>query len=227
MPAGPLWHPWRRFLRFSVRVLIVLVLLIGVALGWLVRTVRSARTQHEAVAAIEDAGGFVQYNGEAPVAWDVANWKRVDGTPNFPTWAPSSLVGFVGADLLAHVTDVSLCATKRSAAIEGIAHLTHLRALRLTGPAVSDHDLRHLNRLTNLETLDLGNTRVTDAGLLHLKGTTTLFRVDLVNTQITDCGLRHLKGLTNLRWLDVKGTQVTDAAVEELTQALPNLTIFH
>ena len=49
MPAVPVARPWRRFLRFSVRGLIVLVLVIGVWLGWLVR---SARIQREAVAAI-------------------------------------------------------------------------------------------------------------------------------------------------------------------------------
>ncbi len=42
-------HPLRRYLRFSVRSLIVLVLLIGGWLGWLVH---SARSQREAVAAL-------------------------------------------------------------------------------------------------------------------------------------------------------------------------------
>ena len=35
--SGPISRPWRRFLRFSVRGLIVVVLLIGGGLGWLVR----------------------------------------------------------------------------------------------------------------------------------------------------------------------------------------------
>ena len=52
--AKPVSRPWRRFLRFSVRGMIVVVLVIGGWLGWLVR---SARIQREAVAAIEEAGG--------------------------------------------------------------------------------------------------------------------------------------------------------------------------
>jgi hypothetical protein len=59
MPAGPVSHPWRRLLRFSVRGLIVLVLVIGAGLGWVVR---SARIQREAVAAIKSAGGGVTYH---------------------------------------------------------------------------------------------------------------------------------------------------------------------
>jgi hypothetical protein len=52
-------RPSRRFLRFSVRGLIVLVLVIGAGLGWLVR---SARIQREAVVAIVEDGGVVVYD---------------------------------------------------------------------------------------------------------------------------------------------------------------------
>ncbi len=58
---NPVSRPRRRFLRFSVRGLIVLVLVIGAWLGWMVR---SARIQREAVAAIENAGGEVLYDRE-------------------------------------------------------------------------------------------------------------------------------------------------------------------
>ena len=50
--ARPVRRPWRRSLRFSVRGLIVLVLVIGAGLGSLVR---SARIQREAVAAIKNS----------------------------------------------------------------------------------------------------------------------------------------------------------------------------
>ena len=36
MSAGHVSHPWRRYLRISVRGLIVLVLLVGSWLGWIV-----------------------------------------------------------------------------------------------------------------------------------------------------------------------------------------------
>ena len=35
MPAEPGLHPWRKYLRFSVRGLIVFVLVIGAGLGWI------------------------------------------------------------------------------------------------------------------------------------------------------------------------------------------------
>ena len=61
-------RPWQRFLRFSVRGLIVLVLVIGGWLGWFIHRVE---LQHAAVESIDKGGGFVTYE------WD---WK--DGASN-------------------------------------------------------------------------------------------------------------------------------------------------
>jgi hypothetical protein len=72
--AKPVSRPWRTFLRFSVRGMIVLVLVVGVSLGWLVR---SARIQREAVAAIKKAGGSVYYHSE---------WNDDDQSGS---WAPT------------------------------------------------------------------------------------------------------------------------------------------
>ncbi len=71
MPAGPASRPWRRYLRFSVRGLIVLVLVIGVWLGWLVR---SARIQRDAVAVLDRDQVSVSYDWE----W---NGKRKPRSP--------------------------------------------------------------------------------------------------------------------------------------------------
>jgi hypothetical protein len=57
--AKPVSRPWRRCLRFNVRGLIVVVLVIGVGLGWVVR---QAHGQRDAVAAILRAGGVVEYD---------------------------------------------------------------------------------------------------------------------------------------------------------------------
>ena len=63
--SKPASRRWRRYLRFSVRGLIVVVLVVGGWLGWIVR---GARIQREAVAAITRAGGRVAYD-----------WERRDG----------------------------------------------------------------------------------------------------------------------------------------------------
>ena len=59
--AKPISRPWRRFLRFSVRGMIVIVLVVGGWLGWLVRGVR---IQRDAVTAITKTGGSLKYDWE-------------------------------------------------------------------------------------------------------------------------------------------------------------------
>jgi hypothetical protein len=61
MPAGRISQPWRSYLRFSVRGLIVVVLVVGAGLEWIVH---QAHVQRDAAAAIKNSGGSVQYDSE-------------------------------------------------------------------------------------------------------------------------------------------------------------------
>ena len=94
--SKPASRPWRSFLRFSVRGMIVLVILFGVGLGWIVR---NAQIQREAVTAIQKAGGHVEYDS-GPTA-----------NPRLKTrvlWAPKQAVDGFGVDYFANVREVTL-----------------------------------------------------------------------------------------------------------------------
>ena len=91
----PTPRPWRRYLRFSIRGLIVVVLFSGGGLGWLVH---SARNQRGAAAAIAAAGGMVQYDWE---------WRNGKVYPATKPWVPDWLVDRVGIDYFGHVTQVA------------------------------------------------------------------------------------------------------------------------
>jgi hypothetical protein len=122
MMVSPTARPWRRFLRFSVRGLIVAVLAIGGSLGWMVHC---ARIQREAVAAIERVGGTIRYN------WESKNGKLISKRkPN----APGFLVDFVGADFFGHVTDVKLSAIATDAILVHVGRLSRLKRLDISGP---------------------------------------------------------------------------------------------
>jgi internalin A len=215
MPAVPVPRPWRKFLRFSVRGLIVVVLLIGVWLGWLVR---SARIQHEAVAAIEKVGGSVSYD------WGWSNGKSI---PGGKPWAPRWFVDLIGVDYFGHVTIAWLSPplNATNATLAAVGRLTRLERLVLIGTSADDAGLAHLKGLAKLSSLNLGFTQVTDAGLAHLKGLNNLSILTLRGTNVTDAGLAHLKGLGKLSSLNLSFTHVKDAGIAELKRASPSLNI--
>jgi Leucine Rich repeat len=210
---GEVMRPRRAFVRFSIRGLIVLVLLAAIGLGSLARSVRA---QRDAVATTTRAGGSVKYD-----------WESVDkpGAIRGNPWAPSWLVDLVGVDYFGHVTFVEL--TKRSpasdAAITQLGTFSRLTYLDLRGSSLNDDGLANLIGLTELRGLDLSATRVTDAGLVHLERMTNLTSLRLHHTSVTDAGLVHLVGLTNLTSLDLDQTNVTDAGMVHL-RALSKLS---
>jgi hypothetical protein len=195
-------RPRRRWLRFSLRTLLLVVTLVAVALSvW----VNQAERQRRAVAAIRAAGGWVKYDYERrPLVTGTAVGFSVQSTPQSsfdgelpgPDW----LCRLLGVDYFADVT----------------------WALRF-----DEIDVAILCALTSLERLDLSGTQVSDAGLAHLSGLTSLQVLNLDGTQVSDAGCVRLSGLTSLQELSLYDTQATDAGCERLQTALPNCTIYH
>jgi len=181
MLACPVSRHWRRYLRFSVRGLIGLVLVIGIWLGWVVHL---ARIQRDAAAAIARAGGRVSYD------WEWSNEKSI---PGGKPWAPRWLVDRIGIDYFGHVTVVELSGTGTDATAEQVGRLNGLERLYLDDAHLSDAGLAHLKGLTSLSNLWLANTRVTDAGLGHLKPLNNLSSLGLDKTRVTNVGLNDLK----------------------------------
>jgi Leucine rich repeat len=221
MPSEPVARSWRTMLRFSVRAMVILVLVIGAGLGWIVR---SARIQRDAVAAIRRHGGSVLYDGE--------QGTRVyfDGRRFAPKW----LVDKVRVYYFDNVVSVHLGQGGSAADLHDVGRLSQLMQLRLYGPFVTDAGLAELHGLTNLFLLDIGDTeftctdrtkrpgaaRVTDAGLAYLDGLSILSFVNLSGTRVTDAGLVHLKRLTKLEVLCLDDTLITDAGLAQLKELI-------
>jgi hypothetical protein len=103
---------WRRNLRFSVRGLVLLVLMFGVWLGW---TAYRVRIQRDAIKAIRQAGGRIEYN------WEWANGAKIpNGKPRWPKW----VVDLVDINYLGHVTKVALWSD--TASDENLVHISQL-----------------------------------------------------------------------------------------------------
>ena len=219
----------RRFLQFSLRSLLVFVLLASIGMSWLGVKLERARRQREAVEAVVKAGGWVYYDYEFhddDVGEEfVPKWARelfgddfffdVVGVGMFfqdfgddEATCLKELTGLEGGHFgFSQITDAGL---------ENIEKLADLKGLSLEIRGITDAGLKHLEGMTNLFGLELNDTKITDAGLEHVEGLATLEWLHLRDTQVGDDGLEHLKGLNNLRHLTLTETRITDAGLEHL-----------
>ncbi len=179
--AKPASRPWRRFLRFSVRGLILLVLLMGGSLGWIVRI---ARIEREAAKAARQSGGWVLYDWQ-----ERSVHGAVSGEPAAPAW----LVKLIGVEYFGRITEGRLGVSGTDATLEPVARLERLQWLRLDRTAVTDLGLLHLRGMSSLSRLDVCGTHVTDAGIAQLKGLVKLKQLELYGTEVTDAGVRELR----------------------------------
>ena len=207
-------QPMRRLLRFSVRTLLLGMLIVCAALAWKVERVRK---QWQAVAWIRQMGGSVEYDYERGV-----NGRRVSNSePRGPEWLRSLL----GIDYFADVVRIGLRRTEVDD-VSPLAVLSSLEELKLGDTQVCDltplsgmtrlrtlwldstpiRDLSALSRLTNLEGLHLDDTQVCD--LTPLSRMTRLKTLTLHSTPVRD--VSPLSALTNLEMLELASTVVSD-----------------
>jgi hypothetical protein len=170
----------RRWFQFSLRTLLVLVLVASLPCRWLAVKIQQKERERRAVEAIWDLGGWVLYDFE------------VQGTEAL---GPSWLRKLLGEDFFSDVTYADLIYRKVSDdGLQYLKSLTNLEELDLTNTQCIDDGLQDLVKgLTNLQGLDLSETHLTDDGLQHLKGLTNLEMLDLTNTQATPEGIEKLR----------------------------------
>ena len=160
----------RRLLRFSLRALLLLMLIVCITLGW---KVEKARKQREAVTWVQQSGGWVKYDYE---------WLKK----------------FVGLDFFHDVVAVEIHNSnkKHVSDVTPLAGLTSLEALHLSSTRVSD--VTPLAGLTSLKRLQLYGTQVSD--VTPLAGLTSLKRLYLGRTQVSKEDYNMLrKALPNCR----------------------------
>ena len=176
--------PRRRWLRFSLRTLLVGMLAVGI---WLGLWVRSARRQQDVVAWVRQQDGEVYYEDDTGSGTDYPHWKYL---PFPPSWK-----GQLGRDLEFNVVGISIeYASEQALDIAPLGGLPHLERLSIIGTPVKN--LEPLRHLADLEVLDIDTD---DANLDPLRGKTNLRALDLYSKQSRDLGpLADLTGLSRL-----------------------------
>jgi hypothetical protein len=219
-----LFH-WR--FQYSIRSLLLLVLVVAVPCKWLATEMQATNRQKEVVDAIERlgwevvfdyqmSGGRSEHAEEAHALGQGFLWNitgPVDDQPHGLTW----LARLVGVDCYANVGSVRLDKTNATdAVLENFDGFLRLRALNLADTKVTNAGLAHLKDLTELRVLSLSRTKISDIGLANLGGLSQLEVLLLDDTEISDAGLVYLKGLRRLRVLLLDNTNVSDAGLVHL-----------
>ena len=210
-------------LQFSLRTLLLVMVLVSVALSWLACKLENARRQRVTIEKLQGLQLFASY-------WRPAE----DGVPTNclakGRW-PESLVRLSGLEFFYNVRGVyslgviaprpiQLAFADRDLVL--LNSMTSLTELYVDDTEVTDAGLPHLKSLLHLEELGLARTGVTDEGLVHLRALRYLKSLDLEDTDVGDAGLVHLRALQRLERLDLSGTRVTHRGLLSL-QHLPQL----
>jgi hypothetical protein len=200
-----------RWYQFSLRSLLMLMLLACIAMIPVAIREQQAKKQREAVDAVRKLGGSVTYDG-----------LLATGEAPGPVW----LHRLLGEDFFITVGGVRLDYTKvTDADLKKLDKLPQLHWLALNHTNVTDAGLENIGELAKLQTLVLSQTKITDAGLAHLGGLTQLETLFLGDTRVTDDGLERLKGFPQLSFLSVVNTTTTREGITKLQQALPRCRI--
>ncbi len=179
-----------------------LVLIIGLALGWWLRGVRSQRL---AVATIR------AFDPRAHIFYDIEIWLQRPSDVR-PGWLRGPVVWFkerVPKDYLQSVVCVSLSSGRAVGvtptsveAMAAVLALDHLETAELALP-VRDADLINLGRLTRLKSLYLydPSPELTDVGFASIAAATSLDLLAINDCSATDDGVARLGALIRLEAL--------------------------
>jgi hypothetical protein len=207
-----------RRLTFSLRSLMLLVLLFGIWLGWCSNKIRE---QKEVVAAIRNYGGWVHYD------YEFVNGTLTSGRElGIPRWLRKT----VGDEFFQQIYQVSLVyddsTGKRSdnsnirpceELLAKIARQPGLKRLLLKKTQTTDEGLKHIGRMTGLEQLYLWDaTLVTDAGVAHLANLRNLKKIHIGGSKITDDSLILLSSLPKIESLVLQNNHFSDKGFSRL-----------
>lgn len=224
--------------RFSLRVLLLFILVLSLPLGWLGRQIIRSRRETAFVARVSKAGGDARFDYNAAV-------------PGFPADEPKGswlLRQAFGQNLFSYVCSADLSKVKNPNAfetslgqmsklqtltlpsgplsdelVESVASLPDLWELSLNGSSITPAQMRRLAKSKSIGALRLGGEAAADEVLEQLHHFRHLPNVAILGGVTTDRGLQALRQVDSIYFLEIHAMpSVTNAGFHDLI-ALPNL----
>jgi hypothetical protein len=233
--------PKRRWTQFNLTTMFFVVTSLCV---WLSVQVNRANKQKEAMAAIQQVGGYAYFDYQVSFENVFALDDRQVKLPAFmPDAIPpsSQLRRLIGDKYFDRVTHVGLGKVKLDdsafAMLRGLPHLRQLSAFSISDGALEAlygsrelttlylshagfgvRGAKVLASLSSLRHLYLYGTDIDDEVAMTLSGLRRLEWLELGRTQLGDKGMSHLAMLDRLEYLGVSGTRITDAGLSHVAK---------
>jgi hypothetical protein len=219
-----------RWLRFSLRTLLLITLVAGVAFGLISR---EARNRQAALRMVREYGGRIDFDSSnGRLAWHEKLRNQLFGaetfqpvqnvnmltngtiTPN-PKVLPTDFLARLSA--LSEIGDLGL----ENTVIDpedwhNIANFPGLKYVLLGRSNITDDDVSFLSGLPNLDTVSMSDARkITDKALPAFSRMNKLTNLKLDDTKLTDDGLQELF-LPQLEILELQGVKLTSRSAAAL-----------
>ena len=198
----------RRWFRFSLRSLMLHMVVIAIPMAW---KVNRARNQRAVVAELGKLNSQIMYD------YQIVNGRANRNlSPPGPKW----LIDFLGKEYFVEVSQVTLRnlhVTNDTLAL--VARLPEVKSASCgSASGITDSGLVHLAGMHDLEEVFLYPKRITGAGLVHLTGLKRLKKL-YVPGWITDVSLEDVSKLEHLEHLHISGaTQITDRGLVHIAK---------
>lgn len=178
------------------------------------------RQRHEAaVERIEGLGGGVEFGGSG------SSVRFFQADPGAIAEGLSLVSHLLRPESVTIVPAGGRDAAAGAIELADLGELPELRHVLIRGMRLSEADRRYLLGRPNLRELHLINTDLTDRQLSEMATELELRELRLVDQPITDTGVVNLRRMRTLLRLRLIGTRVSAAAAEDLTEAIPRLTV--
>jgi hypothetical protein len=202
---------FKRPFQFSLRSLLLLMLVVAMAFSLLAKEIKNAEEQRLAFDAIK---GF----GDLAYDWQSGpDGRRIrDAQPPAPKW----LCDLFGVNFFGEITAASIRpgVIASEAGMETLERLSRVEHLDLVGGRITDAGLRHVQACARLKTLRLLGVQATDRGMEYVSGLKNLETLFLVGSHVTDRGFERFSGLLHLKRLYLLENRLTSGCLATVSQ---------
>ena len=185
----------------------LVVVVFSVPAAWVANTVR---TQRQAAASVQAAGGLIEYDYE----------QLLREEPSAPAW----LRRWLGNELFQNVTSVTFDNPISADTLAVVAKFDRLEVLSLADSSGICDGFRQLQGLRHLTTLDVSGAGVTDDCLAAIARISSIQKLELYGVKATDEGFARLASLPALTDLDIVNCpNLSDSGAARMVEGMPRL----